>query len=361
MKNRALIVVNSTYQLLTAVNIKYKLLKERETDILLTDVTIQLKDYIGNLKETGVFSKVIYGKTFEMNQKYSSGNVPEISECFQKIDSLFRWNLSEKLEKYTEVYFANYDVFVRMLACKFYEECEFIAYEDGFSSYIIDYLDLGRAKINEHLEAIKIKKMVKKVLLYEPRLAVRKGGLQNIQLPKISRDDKELIQILNYIFSYQKMNSQYKFIFLEQSFRADGIKGNDIELMEECRKCVERKEFIVKTHPRNRINIPFERGLSCKDIDNAPWELFLLNEDLEDKTVITICSNAALTSRIVLGIEINTVMLYELYNGKVLWKEDLILKKYLDKFRKEFAMEKYYVPRTIYELRNTIKFLGEQV
>ena len=99
MKNRALIVVNSTYQLLTAVNIKYKLLKERETDILLTDVTIQLKDYIGNLKETGVFSKVIYGKTFEMNQKYSSGNEPEISECFQKIDSLFRWNLSEKLEK----------------------------------------------------------------------------------------------------------------------------------------------------------------------------------------------------------------------------------------------------------------------
>ena len=82
---------------------------------------------------------------------------------------------------------------------------------------------------------------------------------------------------------------------------------------------------------------------------------------MEDKTVITICSNAALTSRIVLGIEINTVMLYELYNGKVLWKEDLILKKYLDKFRKEFAMEKYYVPRTIYELRNTIKFLGEQV
>ena len=85
IKNRALIVVNSTYQLLTAVNIKYKLLKEREYAYFINGCNYSIEDYIGNLKRNRcVFLKVIYGKTFEMNQKYSSGNEPEISETFSK-------------------------------------------------------------------------------------------------------------------------------------------------------------------------------------------------------------------------------------------------------------------------------------
>ena len=53
--------------------------------------------------------------------------------------------------------------------------------------------------------------------------------------------------------------------------------------------------------------------------------------------MITVCSNAALTGRIVFGSDMNTVMLYQLFEGRILWKEDEILKRYLRTFRREFA------------------------
>lgn len=148
------------------------------------------------------------------------------------------------------------------------------------------------------------------------------------------------------------------FIFLEQSFRAEGIKTNDLALMQLCQQTVGPGRFLVKPHPRNPENLPFQLGLTRKYPTGAPWELFLLNESPDRRTIITVCSNAALTSRIVFGMDINTLMLYRLFEGKVLWKEDAILKQYLRKFRRQFAGKNYYVPQTIYELQDILKYLG---
>ena len=57
-------------------------------------------------------------------------------------------------------------------------------------------------------------------------------------------------------------------------------------------------------------------------------------------------------------MDVNTVMLYRLFEGKVLWKEDAILKQYLRKFRRQFAGNNYYVPQTVYELQDILTYLG---
>lgn len=361
-KKKSLMIVNSIYQLLNAINLKNTILDDEIVDIVLTDVTSKLKDYIPRLNDCKMFRKVIFASVFQLNQEHAAAKEPGVSECFKNSESILNWYLNEELDVYDYVYFANYDIFTRILAYHWYDmPCEFIAFEDGFSSYVINYLDYKRAKINQHTDGIKIKDKVKRIYLYEPHLAVRNDNIRNIQLPKINRNNKELIEILNYVFDYQGMKDCFKFIFLEQSFRAEGIKGNDIELMKECVTEVGYEQFIVKPHPRNIENRSFNLGISSKSIGDAPWELFLLNGDFNNKIVITVCSNAALTSRIVFGMDINTVMLYELYNGKVLWKEDDILKQYLKKFKKQFAGENYYIPRTIFELRNTLKYLEHTI
>ena len=53
-------------------------------------------------------------------------------------------------------------------------------------------------------------------------------------------------------------------------------------------------------------------------------------------------------------------MLYKLYTGKVLWKEDKRLSRYLEAFRRRFGGKNYYVPETVFELRNVLKVLGGQ-
>ena len=86
-------------------------------------------------------------------------------------------------------------------------------------------------------------------------------------------------------------------------------------------------------------------------------ELFLLNEQHRPR-VVTVCSNGALTGRLCLGQPDDTVMLYKLYTGKVLWKEDERLSRYLEAFRRRFGGKNYYVPETVYQLQAILKYLG---
>lgn len=296
----------------------------------------------------------------ELNRTYAAANEKQLSEGFSQIARRMLWILDEELGGYTQVYFANYDIFLRMLACLFYEqECEFICYEDGFSTYVIDYLRKERAAVNRHPQAGKIREKVREVLLYEPKLAMRGDRLANLALPKIRMEDQQTRELLNYVFDYKRPREQPDFLFLEQSFREEGIRTNEIDLMRECQSCVGAGKFIVKPHPRNRENLPLSLGLTRKYTCDAPWELFLLNEYPGERlTVLTVCSNAALTGRIVFGMDLNTVMLYPLFQGKVLWKEDEILWRYLRRFRVQFAGRNYYVPETVYELRSILKYLG---
>ncbi|HJD24485.1 MAG TPA: alpha-2,8-polysialyltransferase family protein [Firmicutes bacterium] len=355
---RALILANSVYQLLTAVHLRRALLEGAEADLLVTDVTPGLDGCLPRLRETGLFRRVLFAAAGEVNRLYPAAREEAVAEAFQNILPLLRGALSDELDEYDQVYFANFDLFTRLLAYWYYTRpCEFIGYEDGFSSYVIDFLREDRAAVNRHPDGRKIQDKVSRILLYEPRLAMRGDRLPNVPLPKISRDDPALREVLNYIFDYHPPEQEAGFLFLEQSFRAEGIAANDIALMQECRDAVAPGRFLVKPHPRNPENLPCRLGLTRPYRSSAPWELTLLNEDTENITLLTVCSNAALTGRIVFGLDIATVMLYRLFEGKVLWKEDDVLRRYLRRFRQEFAGSRYYVPETLYQLRSLLHYL----
>lgn len=75
---------------------------------------------------------MIFGKTKEWNQKYAAAKGDTLDEGFQNASHTLRWMLNEELADYSEVYFSNFDPFIRMLACQFDRpSCEFIWYEDG--------------------------------------------------------------------------------------------------------------------------------------------------------------------------------------------------------------------------------------
>lgn len=357
---KVLMIVNSVYQLFTAIHLKQVFLKNSCVDLVVTDITRQLKETVPRLEETGLFSRVIFGAMTDLNRKYAAATESALTEAFRNGDRIFCWVLNDDLAEYEAVYFANFDLFVRMLACKIDEKsCPFIWYEDGFSSYVIDYLREDRAAINRHPEGGKIRNKVAYTLLYAPHLAIRGDHLPNHPIPKICTEDDEFRQLLNFVFDYHPAQQIPPFLFLEQSFRAEGIQTNDLKLMKECKQSIRPGDFLIKPHPRNPFNIPQEQGLTRRYSDTAPWELFLLNEDLRHTAVITVCSNAALTSRLLFGKDIHTVMLYKLFEGKVLWKEDAVLKRYLKNFYRQYGAQNYYVPRTVYELRNILAYLGE--
>lgn len=60
LNNRVLIVVNSVYQLFTAVHIRRTILEHRDVDLLLTDVLPQGENYLPRLEDTGLFERVLF-------------------------------------------------------------------------------------------------------------------------------------------------------------------------------------------------------------------------------------------------------------------------------------------------------------
>ena len=358
-EGRALLVANSVYQLLTAVHIRRTLLAGWEAELLLTDVTPQLQGLMSRLEETGIFCRLLFAETKELSRQYAVGKEEEIAQGYRQAERLLRWALQDELGVYDAVYFANPDTFMRMLAClPASEACRFIWYEDGFSTYVIDYFRESRAAVNRVPEGRRLRDKLSHVLLYEPRLAMRGDGLPNRRLPRIPLDDVELKEQLNHIFAYEPPEKEADFIFLEQSFRAEGLKNNDIQLMKECRDAVGPGRFVVKPHPRTPENLPLRLGLTRPYPVEAPWEMVLLNEGERAGKLLTVCSNAALTGRLVFGLDIPTVMLYRLFDGRVLWQEDEVLRRYLRRFQRQFAGNEYYVPETLGQLAHILRYLG---
>ena len=54
------------------------------------------------------------------------------------------------------------------------------------------------------------------------------------------------------------------------------------------------------------------------------------------------------------------MLLYKLYTGKVLWKENHTLARFLEAYRRQFAGGNTYVPQTSYQAASILKFLGGQ-
>lgn len=188
--NRSLIVVNSVYQLMTAVHLKQTLLEKEDTDLILTDNSPGLKGYAPRIETMGLFRRIFFAATKELNKKYTTAKEKKITQGFQRISEIFPLILTDDLGMYTQIYFANFDIFTRMLAYRY--DCEFHCFEDGFSTYVIDYLRESRAAINRHPDGKKLGEKLVDVLLYEPRLAMRGDGLTNRPLPKIQIDDYRL-------------------------------------------------------------------------------------------------------------------------------------------------------------------------
>ena len=359
---KSLFLVNSVYHLLTTVHIKHNVFPWEEADLVVTDATPGLSGLAPRLRETGLFQRVILAETKELSSRFPMNEEKAVAQCFGERETTLQWVLGEELEReYSQVFFPNCDWLARLLACRYYSSpCPFYWVEDGFSSYVVDFFNPHRAAVNRHAEGEKLKEKTQAALLYEPRLAMRGDSIPNRSIPKLSRKDGELKELLNFIFDYRPPRELPPFLFLEQSFRTENIQGNDLELMARCQQVVGPGNFGVKPHPRNGDNLPQSMGLTRKIDLSAPWELFLLNQEREIPTVITVCSNGALSGRICLGLDTSTVMLYKLYTGKVLWKENEILARYLETFRRQFAGKQYYVPQTVYELESILKYLGGQ-
>ena len=224
----------------------------------------------------------------------------------------------------------NPDKFANLLFECLYEKnpnMKYFMYEDGLSAYCV----LGETlKLQRHLTVSKLhtvfnqiirkkyaSKYISGLYLFEPELCEWDDGIPLYKMAKIDKNNEKLVHTLNEMFGYSKMNDTYseRYIFFEESYSVEDTEVNDIEIVENIAEIVGKDNIKVKIHPRNPINRFANLGFATNKNTFIPWELIMLNEDMENKILLSIASGSIANPYIIMGMKTKSIVLMKCAQG----------------------------------------------
>lgn len=352
MKTKILIIANTYFQIITAINLRLNQLKNSTVDLILTDISNNTDELCSNIRKNNIFNNVIFVET--KNTVYSS-RIKKIYNIFNKNKS-FNYNL----EKYDILMFFNFDMF-SLYCFNMLKNAEVIRFEEGYCSYLYNVLDPKLLKINRFVDKIQNNRNVEDYItgyyFYHPELIVFNCDYKILELNNLDRNNKKLLNNLNDIFQYKPFEIKEKFIFFEESFFCDNRQIDDLELILKIADYVGKDNFVVKIHPRNKINRFEKYGIKVLPTTNIPWEIIQMNNDFSNKVLMTISSGSVLASRLYFNDNINTYLLYNCTNKMSDMVDENYL-KYINKLKEKIGANTFMIPT---DKKNLFKILKKDL
>lgn len=333
-KNRVLFLINTPYQLMIAVSLRNNEFKDSIADVIITDNITERRILCDRLSKTNIFERI-----YEISVK----NV----FCDNKLKAIKNRFFGVK-EKFTYTYdcflFANLDHSVSAIYGKLKKNnsnINIFMFEDGFATYsdwYTEFLNMYGAKSNSgivykhniikklfHFVVDDVFKKVKRMYLLSPDIISYSPNFEIIQMKSIEYRNPDIVGLYNRIFGYDASVDAYKqkVIFFEESYYADEIESNDIELVEQIAAKVGKENIIIKIHPRNPKNRFKELGYSTNKNLSIPWEVIAMNMDLSNKILISIASVAVIEPRTMLAQKYTGILLMDLLTDNSFLKKNI--------------------------------------
>ena len=353
MKKRNLLITNTYFQLITAINLAVNHFNNDKNDLILTDRSVGMKEVGDKLKKYDIFDNILYIQskdictdknkikkymTYLFNRKKIIGNT--LSE---KYDCLLFFNF----DLLTYSVFDELNKSNKNLICKRYEE--------GYIAYI---RETKNNNINQLLRKLffkrDIEKSIESLYLYHPDLLCYDLKYKTEQIKLINKEDEKLKEVYNYIFDYKKETIKQKYIFFEESFFCDNKDIDDLELVLKIAEIVGKENLLVKLHPRNTIDRFKKYGIQTNKTIGIPWEVIQMNNDFSDKVFFTISSGSVLASKLYFGDNITTYLLFNCTEkmSDMITEETL---NYLEKMNKKFGIKDFIIPKNKQEFIDSLK------
>lgn len=356
---RTLFFCCSVYQLFNALNIRLNVLPDDTADMMVSDTIPGHHDLAERLRATGLFEEVYEPKSsFISNQKYKHTRTSIYSyHIFPEL--LLRQVNAVPKHRYDRYYFATYNEFISFLYLYLHKKNKHLqcrCFEDGGSTYMRTFQSYSSvdARLYRWLRILPLGYVKVPLVVYEPQLMTFDNGAPVETMPKISDDDTAFFRAVNTVFGIdQEIKLPQRAIFFEESFLADGLKNNDAELITICAEAIGSDQFLLKPHPRNRVNRFQDTDIHTLD-SKVPWEVFCMNADLRGKLLLSANSNAAISPHIIFKNAPKTVLLYNLLEGDSYLRGKPEYDAYYDKILELFPGE-IVAPKTREELLEALK------
>lgn len=316
---KVLIISNTYYQLIMAIQLKITTFCNAHVDLWLSDQSVGAKEVVERLEEKKVFSKVCFKERKKTSSTLNSHRKTDSIKYALKYN--FGKAVIETTDLYDEILFFNLEMPLYAIADYYKQQghkCQWSKYEEGILSYENDFVignKLGRLALTEKIRSItkrpRITQLVTKYYCMFPEFKkTHRGEWEFIRIPPISQMKKELREVLNDAFQYEAGSIPQKYIFFASSLDVDGCPTGETELILQIARKVGRDNFVVKLHPRDTRSVYQENGISVMKNSFVPWEIMHMNMMEEKKVLLTATSGAFLGSSAMLDSTMSAIYLF---------------------------------------------------
>lgn len=299
---RILIICNTHFQVIIAVQLKLTLFKGDEVDVHVSDHSLNAAAVADRLRQTGLFGGVSYRET---KTEIATGKA-------QKAWSFAAACLGARrfppYPDYDEILFYNLNIpvyHVADAAVNGSRETAFSGMEEGILSYgrmaygkSPDLLDKVRAITGRP----QIKKSIARYYCFLPELYRIQGGpLEPVRIPPVQTSLNDLRQMLVNVFAFEPKPIPQKVIFFASSSDIDGNGFGETELILNLAELVGRENILVKMHPRDGRSVYRDAGLNVMERSDVPWEVVQICGAADESLCMTTTSGAFINPAALLG------------------------------------------------------------
>lgn len=358
--------VFTNYQLIVAIQLKLKMFNNDNSDIMIHDHSSGYEEIAHRLNETDIFNNIFVINSLEPSSSptFTSKITRTINILLNK-DDIIKNTVNISLTKYDLFLFYNYNYFNTSLYYQLknkYQNILVKRFEEGYGS-LLDFESKGLISSSvilqkrfEKIHKVHSLKEINEIYAFEPGLALYKDKYTVYPIPKLNSCDNKVKNTLNYIFNYNENNLfTQKYIFFEESYFADGIDIDDLELVLKIAEHVGKDNLMVKLHPRNSVDRFSELGIKTIGQSGIPWEVIIMNHDFTNNVFLTIASSCVFSPRIIFGESVPTFMLYNCTNVMPPLLKNENFKKFIDKFKKKYGSDGFYIPKNRNEFLNLLQ------
>lgn len=305
---KILIIVNTPYNLMLAIQLKQTLFDNEVVDLFLGRPSLH-RIYEEGLLDN-VFNNIYYENTLSHQQSLIGFFIPqyELNRICQS-----------KPEAYTDIFFWNPDWIFYNYYKYLGKNCHLHVYADAIAGFTTDepsglpstYGSSFHAKVLRFIDRLLwnvdfINTYNYDYYMFSPEYACFKTKRVITQIPAISKQSSSLIELYNKLWHYEEVSFKERYLYLDTG-RDGYVTNEDVnESLQQLIDVVGIDNLLVKPHPAMNIEDYSIEGLHIMNT-TMPFELICLNENISDKVLICISSGAAMLLPMCFDIHVHTI------------------------------------------------------
>lgn len=323
-----LVVCSTPFQILNLLTMKDEIFQNQKVDVVILNHAAVNYSLFQKLKDMDAFDTVYFAETKHVSNGGDDKDrwvrdLTELQHILNKDYVLDQVNLSRT--DYDQVVVASEDppsqIFWYYIKAN-NPKAKLYIFEDGTKTY--SFFDRTYSKFKPmYLKRIYGNEFFEEIegaYLHHPKYYRGKEGLDLVQTPPIDKSNLEIRELINSVFNYEKEEGaipfQQRFVYFDQAYQFSEELTEQARLHQLVEKIVGEDQLVVKLHPRTDANYytNYLKG-------NYPFEVLELNQNIEEKVLISGLSTACLTPKLVFDEEPYVIILYQLFESG-LFKEN---------------------------------------